>query len=149
MDDFSAKPGVPNMYGAVGGDANAIAPGKRMLSSMTPTVVLFRGKPFLVLGTPGGTTITTSVFQTLMDIIEFGMSISDAVNKPKFHHQWLPDILYVEKGFPKPVIEQLEKMGYRVQEREPIGRTEVIRISPSGEVEAVADWRGDDDAECY
>jgi len=149
MDDFSAKPGVPNMYGAVGGEANAIAPGKRMLSSMTPTIVLFRNKPFLVLGTPGGTTITTSVFQTLMDIIEFGMSISDAVNKPKFHHQWLPDILYVEKGFPKPVIGQLEKMGYRVQEREAIGRTEVIRISLSGEVEAVADWRGDDDAECY
>jgi gamma-glutamyltranspeptidase / glutathione hydrolase len=148
MDDFSAKPGVPNMYGAVGGDANAIAPGKRMLSSMTPTIVLFRDKPFLVLGTPGGTTITTSVFQTLMDIIEFGMSVSDAVNKPKFHHQWLPDTLYVEKGFSKPVIEQLEKMGYHVQEREAIGRTEVIRISPSGEVEAVADWRGDDDAEC-
>lgn len=149
MDDFSAKPGVPNMYGAVGGDANAIAPGKRMLSSMTPTIVLFKNKPFLVLGTPGGTTITTSVFQTLMDIIEFGMTASDAVNKPKFHHQWLPDILYVEKDFPKPVIEQLEKMGYRVQEREAIGRTEIIRISRSGEVEAVADWRGDDDAECY
>lgn len=149
MDDFSSKPGVPNMYGAIGGDANAIAPGKRMLSSMTPTIVLFRGKPFLVLGTPGGTTITTSVFQTLMDIIEFGMSASDAVNKPKFHHQWLPDILYVEKGFPKPVIDQLEKMGYHVQEREAIGRTEVIRISPAGEIEAVADWRGDDDAECY
>ncbi|HEX3768908.1 MAG TPA: gamma-glutamyltransferase, partial [Puia sp.] len=115
MDDFSSKPGVPNMYGAIGGDANAIAPGKRMLSSMTPTIVLFRGKPFLVLGTPGGTTITTSVFQTLMDIIEFGMSASDAVNKPKFHHQWLPDILYVEKGFPKPVSDQLEKMGYHVQ----------------------------------
>ncbi len=149
MDDFSAKPGVPNMYGAVGGDANAIAPGKRMLSSMTPTIVLFRDKPFLVLGTPGGTTITTSVFQTLIDLIEFGMSVPDAVNKPKFHHQWLPDILYVEKGFPKPVIVQLEKMGYQVKEREAIGRTEVIRISPSGEVEAVADWRGDDDAECY
>ena len=149
MDDFSAKPGVPNMYGAVGGDANAIAPGKRMLSSMTPTIVLFRGKPFLVLGTPGGTTITTSVFQTLMDIIEFGMSVSDAVNKPKFHHQWLPDIVYVEKDFPKSVTGQLEKMGYRVQEREAIGRTEVIRISPSGNVEAVADRRGDDDAECY
>jgi gamma-glutamyltranspeptidase / glutathione hydrolase len=149
MDDFSIKPGVPNMYGAVGGDANAIVPGKRMLSSMTPTIVLFRGKPFLVLGTPGGTTITTSVFQTLMDIIEFGMSVSDAVNKPKFHHQWLPDVLYVEKGFPQPVIGQLEKMGYKVQEREAIGRTEVIRISLSGEIEAVADWRGDDDAECF
>jgi len=149
MDDFSAKPGVPNMYGAVGGDANAIAPGKRMLSSMTPTIVLFRDKPFLILGTPGGTTITTSVFQTLMDIIEFDMSVSDAVNKPKFHHQWLPGILEVEKDFPKSVKEQLEKMGYQVQERGAIGRTEVIRISPSGEVEAVADRRGDDDAECY
>jgi gamma-glutamyltranspeptidase / glutathione hydrolase len=149
MDDFSIKPGVPNMYGAVGGDANAIAPGKRMLSSMTPTIVLFKEKPFLVLGTPGGTTITTSVFQTLMDIIEFGMSASDAVNKPKFHHQWLPDILYVEKEFPQAAIGQLEKMGYKVQVREPIGRTEVIHISPAGEIEAVADWRGDDDAECY
>ncbi|HEY4937001.1 MAG TPA: gamma-glutamyltransferase [Puia sp.] len=149
MDDFSIKPGVPNMYGAVGGEANAIVPGKRMLSSMTPTIVLFKGKPFLVLGTPGGTTITTSVFQTLIDIIEFGMSASDAVNKPKFHHQWLPDILYVEKGFPQPVSLQLQKMGYTIKVREAIGRTEVIRISPSGEIEAVADWRGDDDAEGY
>jgi gamma-glutamyltranspeptidase / glutathione hydrolase len=149
MDDFSIKPGVPNMYGAVGGEANAIAPGKRMLSSMTPTIVLFKGKPFLVLGTPGGTTITTSVFQTLIDIIEFGMSASDAVNKPKFHHQWLPDILYVEKGFSEAVILQLQKMGYTVEVREPIGRTEVIRISPAGDIEAVADWRGDDDAEGY
>jgi gamma-glutamyltranspeptidase / glutathione hydrolase len=149
MDDFSAKPGVPNMYGAIGGDANAIAPGKRMLSSMTPTVVLFKNKPFLVLGTPGGTTITTSVFQTLMDIIEFGMTVSDAVNKPKFHHQWSPDILYVEKDFPKDVAGKLEKMGYHIKEREAIGRTEVIRISLSGEIEAVADWRGDDDAACY
>ncbi len=149
MDDFSIKPGVPNMYGAVGGDANAIVPGKRMLSSMTPTIVLFKGRPFLVLGTPGGTTITTSVFQTLVDIIDFKMSASDAVNKPKFHHQWLPDILFVEKGFPADVAAQLQKMGYTVKEREAIGRTEVIRISSSGQVEAVADWRGDDDAEGY
>ena len=111
MDDFSIKPGVPNMYGAVGGDANAIAPGKRMLSSMTPTIVLFKDKPFLILGTPGGTTITTSVFQTLIDIIEFDMSTSDAVNKPKFHHQWLPDILYVEKGFPKAGHRRIGKNG--------------------------------------
>src|SRR5664279_1152329 len=86
MDDFSVKPGVPNMYGAIGGDANAIAPGKRMLSSMTPTIVLYKNKPFLILGTPGGTTIVTSVFQTLTDIIDFNLSASDAVNKPKFHH---------------------------------------------------------------
>ncbi len=140
MDDFSVKPGVPNMYGAVGGEANAIVPGKRMLSSMTPTIVLYKGRPFLIVGTPGGTTITTSVFQTLIDIIEFGMSVSDAVNKPKFHHQWLPDILYVEKGFPEPVIIQLQKMGYTVEVRGAIGRTEVIRLFPSGEMEAVADW---------
>jgi gamma-glutamyltranspeptidase/glutathione hydrolase len=149
MDDFSIKPGVPNMYGAVGGEANAILPGKRMLSSMTPTIVLFKGKPYLVLGTPGGTTITTSVFQTLVDIIDFDMTVSDAVNKPKFHHQWFPDILYVEKGFPQPVILQLQNMGYQVKEREAIGRTEVIRISLSGEIEAVADWRGDDSASGY
>jgi gamma-glutamyltranspeptidase/glutathione hydrolase len=149
MDDFSIKPGVPNMYGAIGGEANAIAPGKRMLSSMTPTIVLFKNKPFLILGTPGGTTITTSVFQTLIDIIDFGMSIPDAVNKPKFHHQWLPDILYVEKEFPAAVSLELQKMGYKVEVRGPIGRTEVIRISNSGEIEAAADWRGDDDAEGY
>jgi gamma-glutamyltranspeptidase/glutathione hydrolase len=149
MDDFSVKPGVPNMYGAVGGEANAIAPGKRMLSSMTPTIVLYKDKPFLIVGTPGGTTITTSVFQTLVNIIDFGLSVSDAVNKPKFHHQWLPDILYIEKGFPTEVVDQLRKMGYLVQEREAIGRTEVIRIDESGEVQAVADWRGDDDAEGY
>jgi gamma-glutamyltranspeptidase / glutathione hydrolase len=149
MDDFSIKPGVPNMYGAVGGEANAILPGKRMLSSMTPTIVLYKNSPYLILGTPGGTTITTSVFQTLVDIIDFDMSVSDAVNKPKFHHQWLPDILYVEKGFPADVALQLQKMGYIVKEREAIGRTEVIRVNASGELEAVADWRGDDDAEGY
>jgi gamma-glutamyltranspeptidase/glutathione hydrolase len=149
MDDFSIKPGMPNMYGAVGGEANAIVPGKRMLSSMTPTIVLYHDKPFLILGTPGGTTITTSVFQTLMDIIEFNMSVSDAVNKPKFHHQWLPDILYVENGFPPDVQLQLKNIGYNVQIREAIGRTDVIHISPSGEIEGVADHRGDDDAEGY
>ena len=149
MDDFSIKPGFPNMYGAVGGEANAIAPGKRMLSSMTPTIVLYKDKPFLVLGTPGGTTITTSVFQTLIDIIEFNMSVPDAVNKPKFHHQWLPDTLYVENGFPSDLVPKLRKMGYNVETREPIGRTEVIRIFPNGEIEAVADHRGDDDAEGY
>jgi len=149
MDDFSIKPGVPNMYGAVGEEANAIAPGKRMLSSMTPTIVLYQNKPYLILGTPGGTTITTSVFQTLVDIIDFGLSVSDAVNKPKFHHQWLPDILFVEKDFPADVSLQLQQMGYTIKQREAIGRTEVIRIKPDGELEAVADWRGDDDAQGY
>jgi gamma-glutamyltranspeptidase/glutathione hydrolase len=147
MDDFSIKPGVPNMFGAVGGEANAIAAGKRMLSSMTPTIVLKNNEPYLIVGTPGGTTIPTSVFQTLVDILEFGMSTEDAVNKPKFHHQWLPDVINVEKGFPKDVEENLKKMGYTVQQRYAIGRTEVIRVLPDKKFEAVADNRGEDDAE--
>jgi gamma-glutamyltranspeptidase / glutathione hydrolase len=149
MDDFSAKPGTPNIYGAVGGDANSIVPGKRMLSSMTPTIVLQNGKPFLVVGTPGGTTIPTSVFQTIIDIIDFKMSTEDAVNKPKFHHQWLPDQIDVEKIFPKETRDALQKMGYKIVERGAIGRTEVIKVLTDGSFEAVADSRGDDDAEGY
>jgi len=149
MDDFSVKPGVPNMYGAVGGEANAIAPGKRMLSSMTPTIVLQNNKPFLVVGTPGGTTIPTSVFQTIVNIIDFGMTPDDAVNKPKFHHQWLPDSLYIEKSFSYTVRPILEKMGYKLKERGGIGRTEVIKVLKDGRFEAVADSRGDDGAEGY
>lgn len=149
MDDFSIKPGVPNMYGAVGGEANAIAPGKRMLSSMTPTIVLQNNKPFLVVGTPGGTTITTSVFQTIVNIIDFGLTTEEAVNKPKFHHQWLPDDIKIEKSFPYPTRAALEKMGYKIVERGAIGRTEVIKVLPDGRFEAVADSRGDDAAEGY
>lgn len=149
MDDFSAKPGVPNMYGAVGGEANAIAPGKRMLSSMTPCIVLKGGRPYIVVGTPGGTTITTSVFQTLVNILEFHLSTEDAVNKPKFHHQWLPDELYVENDFPEAVAADLEKMGYKIVKRGSIGRTEVIRVLPNGTLEAVGDKRGDDTAEGF
>ena len=149
MDDFSIKPGVPNMYGAIGGEANSIQPGKRMLSSMSPTIVMKEGKPFLVLGTPGGTTIPTSVFQTLINILEFGLSTEDAVNKPKFHHQWLPDSLSLEKNFPAETREALEKMGYRIKYRSAIGRTEVIKVLPDGKFEGVADNRGDDSAEGY
>ncbi|THU40650.1 gamma-glutamyltransferase [Niastella caeni] len=149
MDDFSIKPGVPNMYGAIGADANAIAPGKRMLSSMTPTIVLKDNKPFLIAGTPGGTTITTSVFQTLVNIMEFELSTEDAVNKPKFHHQWLPDEIFVEAEFPQAVRQQLKQMGYKVTQRSSIGRTEVIRINANGVIEAVADNRGDDAAASY
>jgi gamma-glutamyltranspeptidase / glutathione hydrolase len=149
MDDFSIKPGVPNMYGAIGGEANAIAPGKRMLSSMTPTIVLKNNQPFLITGTPGGTTIITSVFQTLINVIEFNMSTEDAVWKPKFHHQWLPDEVFVEKTFPAATREALKKMGYKITERGAIGRTELIKILPDGRYEAVADKRGDDAAEGY
>lgn len=149
MDDFSAKPGVPNLYGAVGGEANAIAPGKRMLSSMTPVIVLKNNKVFLLVGTPGGTTISTSVFQTLVDIIEFGMSTEDAVNQPKFHHQWLPDRIDVEDNFPARVRTELQQMGYTIAQRSKIGRTEVIKVLPDGSFEAVADSRGEDGAEGY
>ncbi len=166
MDDFSVKPGVPNMYGAIGNAKNAIAPGKRMLSSMTPTIVLKDGKPFIVVGTPGGTTIPTSVFQTIVNIIDHGMSAADAVNKPKFHHQWLPDVIYVEKYFDKTTKEKLKTMGYIIAERGAIGRTELIEIEEQKidaillktnkdrlhsirtvkKITAVADERGDDDA---
>ncbi len=148
MDDFSAKPGAPNMFGLVGAEANAIAPRKRMLSSMTPTIVLKNNKPFLVLGTPGGATIITSVFQTITDLLDFNMSVSDAVNKPKFHEQWLPDAVFIEKGFPKTVKDSMETMGYKFVERGAIGRTELIRIT-NGSIEAVGDHRGDDSVAGY
>lgn len=147
MDDFSIKPGTPNMYGAIGGEANAIMPGKRMLSSMTPTIVLKDEQPYLVAGTPGGTTIPTSVFQTLVNIIDFNMSTEDAVWKPKFHHQWLPDEVYIEKGFSDATKSALNAMGYKTVDRTGIGRTEVIKVLSGKKFEAVADSRGDDAAE--
>ena len=97
MDDFSSKPGFPNMYGLVGGEANSIQPGKRMLSSMTPTIIEKDGKLFLVVGSPGGSTIPTSVFQVIVNILDFGMNVQDAVNAGRFHHQWLPDYISYEK----------------------------------------------------
>ena len=149
MDDFSVQPGVPNLYGAVGGKANAIAPRKRMLSSMSPTVIFKDGKPFMVVGTPGGTTIITSVLQSIINVIDYGMNAHDAVNEPKFHHQWLPDQVDVEKAFPADVRKQLEDMGYCVIERNPWSRTELIKQKKDKIYEAAADTRGDDDAEGY
>ncbi|RPD38366.1 gamma-glutamyltransferase [Chitinophaga barathri] len=146
MDDFSVKPGAPNMYGLVGNEANAIAPGKRMLSSMTPTIVLKDKKPLLVTGTPGGATIITSLFQTLVNALVFNLDADQTVNAPKFHHQWLPDVVYIEKGFPDPVKYSLERMGYKFTSRESIGRTELIKITGKNKLEAVADNRGDDSA---
>ncbi len=144
MDDFSVKPGVPNMYGAIGGEANAIEPGKRMLSSMTPTLVLKNKKPYIVIGTPGGTTIPTSVYQALINVIDFNMSMGDAIDKPKFHHQWLPDEIMVENDFDASTKQQLVKMGYKITARGAIGRTEGIRFLPNKRREAAADKRGDD-----
>jgi len=120
---------------------------------MTPTLVVKNNKPYLVVGTPGGTTIPTSVFQTIVNMLEFGQSPLDAVNNPKFHHQWLPDQVMVEKDFPAALKTDLEKMGYKVTQRGQIGRTEVIRINWKGKkiesIEAVADKRGEDHASAY
>ena len=144
MDDFSAKPGSPNMYGAIGGEANAIEPHKRMLSSMTPTLLTKNNKPYLTVGTPGGTTIPTSVFQTIVNLVDFNMSLEDAINNPKFHHQWLPDEVSIEKTFSQSTKEALEKMGYLLKARGSIGRTEGVLIGPTGKRITVADKRGDD-----
>jgi len=149
MDDFSVQPGVPNMFGAIGGKANAIAPGKRMLSSMTPTIVVKNNKPFMVVGTPGGTTIITSVLQSLVNVIDFGMNADDAVNMPKFHHQWLPDEVKVEKEFPMEVRRKLEAMGYKIVESGPWSATEMILVKAGGNLEAVGDKRGDDSVAGY
>lgn len=116
---------------------------------MTPTIVLKDNKPYIVVGTPGGTTIPTQVFQTLVNILEFNMTTEDAVYMPKFHHQWLPDSIYFEKTLPGPLQDGLLKMGYNIKMRSSIGRTEMIRVLPDGRFEAVADNRGDDGADGY
>lgn len=146
MDDFSVKPGTPNLYGLIGAEANAIAPGKKMLSCMTPTIVLKNNKPVLITGTPGGSTIITSVFQTLLNDLIFKLDARNTVNAPKFHHQWLPDQVTVEKDFPDSTTQALEKMGYKIVKGGPIGRTELIKIHANGKIEAAGDKRGDDSA---
>ncbi len=149
MDDFSIKPGVPNMYGLVGTEANAVAPGKRMLSSMTPTIVLKKDKPYIVAGTPGGSTIITSVFQTLLNLLEFNIPTQQAVDAPKFHHQWLPDQVNVEEDFDETPLQSLQQMGYKIVRQSSIGRTEVIKVNAKGQLEAAGDKRGDDSAAGY
>ncbi len=145
MDDFSAKPGVPNMFGLLGAEANAIEPGKRMLSSMTPTIVEKNGQLFMVVGTPGGATIITSVFQTILNVIEFDMTMSEAVTAPRFHHQWMPDVITVEEGgLPESVRTELENRGHEFRERSAIGRVDAILVLPDGRLEGAADPRGDD-----
>ena len=144
MDDFSAKPGVPNQFGLLGNKANSIQPSKRMLSSMTPTIVLKNGKPFLVLGSPGGSTIITSVLQVILNVIDFGMNIQEAVDAPRVHHQWYPDEVYYEKrGLPLDVIENLKKRGHKLVERHGFqGEVQAILIDENGIKYGAADPRG-------
>ncbi len=150
MDDFSIKPGVPNMFGLVGGDANAIAPGKRMLSSMTPAIVTKDGNLFLVVGSPGGSTIITSVLQTIMNTAHFGMTLTVATAAPKFHSQWLPDVVYVEENrFDENALKKLEALGHKIMPVPSLGRVDAIRMRTDGTLEAVGDPRSDNQAAGY
>lgn len=145
MDDFSSKPGVPNVYGLLGGAANAIQPGKRMLSAMTPTILEKDGELFMVVGTPGGSTIITSVYQTILNVVDHGMNMTDAVSEKRVHHQWKPNqISFEEEGLSDEVQQALESMGHLLKTRSSIGRVDAILVKPDGSYEGAADPRGDD-----
>jgi gamma-glutamyltranspeptidase/glutathione hydrolase len=143
MDDFSVKPGVPNMYGLIGGEANSVRPGKRMLSSMTPVIVEKEGRLFMVAGSPGGSTIPTSVLQVILNVIDFGMSLDEAVDAGRFHHQWLPDyIAYERNSLDSLTILKLGEMGHILQARGSIGRVNAILMLPDGRMAGAGDIRG-------
>ena len=140
MDDFSAKPGEPNMYGLVGAEANAIAPQKRMLSSMSPTIVEKNGQLKMVVGSPGGSTIITSVMQNILNVLEYDMTMQESVSTPRFHHQWLPDNIKFETSFDTLVFNSLKKLGYEIdQTNSPIiGKVDAILVLPNGQLEGGA-----------
>jgi len=143
MDDFSIKPGLPNSYGLVGAEANKIEPGKRMLSSMTPTLVFCHDQPRLIVGAPGGSKIITTVAEAIINITRFGLSLDETMSAPRFHHQWLPDTIYLEAGgFHPSTIAQLRSMGHAVAERPPYSDLQVIWIEASGLMAGASDPRG-------
>ena len=145
MDDFSSKPGSPNMFGLIGGSANKIEPQKRMLSSMTPTIVEKENRLFMTLGSPGGSRIITSVLQTILNVHEFNMSMNKAVNSPRFHHQWMPDTIKLEpNSFNSKLIEELKSFGYNIGYKNPIGVVDGILVRANGILEGGADKRGED-----
>ena len=146
MDDFSIKPGTPNQFGLVGAEANAIAPGKRMLSSMTPTIIEKDGDLYMVLGAPGGSTIITAVFQVFVNVAEFGMPLDSAVWAPRFHHQWLPDQIWVEpKAFGEEVKAELAEMGHEFRDVNRMAVIKAILKTEDGRYHAVGDFRNPDD----
>ncbi|MEZ4984375.1 MAG: gamma-glutamyltransferase [Saprospiraceae bacterium] len=146
MDDFSIKPGTPNQFGLVGAEANAIQPGKRMLSSMTPTIIEKDGELFMVIGAPGGSTIITAVFQVFLNVVEFGMPLDSAVWAPRFHHQWLPDQIWVEKDFGQQAVrDSLTTKGHSFREVNRMGVIKAIMRLPDGTLHAAADTRNLDD----
>jgi gamma-glutamyltranspeptidase/glutathione hydrolase len=141
MDDFSAKPGVPNAYGLIGGDANAVEPGKRPLSSMSPAIVLKDGDVFLVTGSPGGSRIITTVLQVIMNVIDHGMNVAEATIAPRIHHQWLPDELRIEDGISPDTVRLLEAKGHAVREQSVMGSTHSILRREDGTLFGASDPR--------
>ena len=147
MDDFSVKPGVPNQYGLVGAEMNSIQSGKRMLSSMTPTILEKNGELYMVLGTPGGSTIITSVYQTILNVVEHGMTLQQAIDSKKVHHQWQPDAITYERGaIDTAARNELIRMGHELREVQFIGRVDAVLMNNNGSLEGGADPRGDDAA---
>jgi gamma-glutamyltranspeptidase/glutathione hydrolase len=152
MDDFAAKPGTENLFHLIQGEANAIEPGKRPVSSMTPTIVLRDGKLFLILGAPGGSRIVNGVLQVLLNVVDFHMNVQEAVDWPRFHHQWMPDVLYLEKGISPDTVRILSGMGHKVSPLEPtspvVARVEAI-LNEVGWLQGATDGRGNAKAEGY